>query len=122
MSVVIVPKYAKVGQGFSRRERLMADEHPGRPSGGTAGSWISDFVSLQKMISLCPLCLHKFNPRQNGYEVWRREVQLVGKCDDCKQMTPYLKGFIHQSLHDIIGEPNRPTKGRWRLKPVRRPK
>jgi hypothetical protein len=117
MSITIVPKYAKVGQGFSRREQLLASEDPGRPSGRLAGGWISDLTALQKFVMLCPFCVHKFNPRKQGYEVWRSEVQANGKCDDCKQVSPYLKGFIHQALHDTTGEYfNKPKKGRWSLR------
>ena len=97
--------------------RVQASEAPGRPWNRLAGGWIDDQVELKKFVMLCPFCVHKFNPRKNHYEVWRREVQGIGKCDDCKQISPYLKGFIHQSSHDLggdfmVGGPKR-RRGRW---------
>lgn len=113
MSLVAVPKYAKLGQGFSAKERLKADEDPGRPSGRIAGGWVSDLAALQKFIMLCPFCISKFNPRRAGYEVWRQHIYCVGKCDGCKQMSTYTKGFIHEVYHQTVGDWERPRKGRW---------
>lgn len=113
---VAVPRYAKLGQGFSHKERLKADEHPGKPWNRVAGGWISDLAELQKFIQLCPFCVSKFNPRKSGYEVWRLHVNCVGKCDGCNQVSPHCRGFISQSLHDTVGE-NRPRgSSRWRLR------
>lgn len=85
---------------------------PGRPSNRVAGGWIDDHVALKKMISLCPFCVPKFNPRGNHYELWR-SVYTVAKCDDCNQHDLRCKSFIHQSTHDAVGDWSRSRRGRW---------
>ena len=100
------------------KQRLMESyEHPGRPSRSTAGGWIADFVALKRVIMLCPFCVHKFNPRANAYEVWRRDLYSVAKCDDCKQTSRQIRTFIHQSQHHETGEWMRhmPSRGRWSI-------
>jgi hypothetical protein len=111
--IIAVPKNQKLGQGYSKTERLKADEDAGRPWTRPAGGWISDLAELQKFIMLCPFCISKFNPRRAGYEVWRQNIYGVGKCDGCKQMSTYIKGFISEALHQTVGEWERPRKGRW---------
>ena len=114
MTTVAVPKYAKLGQGFTKAEKLKADEDRGRPWNRVAGGWISDLASLQKFVMLCPFCAPKFNPRPNGYEVWRRDTQSIGKCDGCNQVSTYLRGYISEAYHDLVGEWERhPRRGRW---------
>jgi len=110
---IVVPKYSKLGQGFSKKEIISSYEDPGRPWNRPAGGWIGDLTELRKFILLCPYCSPKFNPRQNQYEVWRAKIESIGKCDGCKQVSTYLKGYIHQSAHDLCGEWQHPRKGRW---------
>jgi hypothetical protein len=113
---VAVPKHGKLGQGFSAKERLKADEHPGRPNTRLAGGWVSDLAELQKFIQLCPFCVSKFNPRKSGYEVWRTYLNCVGKCDGCNQLSPQCRGFISEQYHTQVGEFTRTKSARWRLK------
>ena len=110
---IAVPKYGKLGSGFSARERNKADEDPGRPWNRPAGGWISDLAGAKKFIMLCPFCLPKFNPRKNGYESWRRHIYSVGKCDGCKNLDTRLMGFINEEFHSTVGEWEKPHKGRW---------
>ena len=115
--LIAVPKYAKLGEGFSPREILKSTEDSGRPWDRVAGGWISDLVALQKFIMLCPFCLPKFNPKRHGYEVWRLNISSIGKCDGCKNISTYLQGFIPEAYHPILGDQERkPRRGRWSLK------
>lgn len=91
---------------------LKSMEAPGRKLGRVAGGWISDLVALKKFITLCPYDVGKFNPRHYHYEPWRRDTFCVARCDACNQINTHCRGFIHESLHDEIGEPNR-KRGRW---------
>lgn len=112
--LIAVPKYAKLGRGFSRAEKQKANEDPGRPWNRVAGGWIGDLAALQKFIQLCPFCLGKFNPRKSGYEVWRVDTYNVGKCDGCNTVNPKCRGFISEAYHTTVGDPNRrPRRGRW---------
>lgn len=110
MPVVLIPKYSKLGEGFSKHEVLKSMEHPGRKAGvkGTsAAAWIDNLVSLRKFIILCSFCRHKFNFRKHHYRRFyvpditgRTDGFMVnGKCDACKQETALLgggSGFIHE--------------------------
>ena len=103
-----------VPQPYSQKRYMASLEHPGRPSGGTAGSWVADFVALNRAIMLCPFCVNKFNPRANKYEVWRNEIYSIAKCDDCRQTSRQIRTFIPIAQHYNLGEwMQRPKRGRW---------
>ena len=88
-----------------------AAEDPGRPDRRPRGGWLDDLTSLKKFISLCPLCVGKFNPRLYGYELWR-SIYTVARCDLCKAFEIRCKSFIHESTHDQVGDVFR-RRGRW---------
>lgn len=110
-----------VPQPYSTLRHLASYEHPGRPSRSVAGSWIDDFVALKRAIMLCPFCVNKFNPRKAHYEVWRRDVYAVAKCDDCKQHSRQIRTFIHESTHYQVGDTPRTKsrRGRWAFLKIR---
>jgi len=113
--MIVVPKNAKLGQGFSKAQIAASAEHPGRRTDGTqsAASWLSDLTGLKKLIVLCSFCRVKFNPRKNGYR--RFYVHDIagatdgyaanGRCDACKQPTVNAGGgtaFIHEETYDLV--------------------
>jgi hypothetical protein len=74
---------------------------------------MSDLAALRQAITLCPFCVSKFNPKAHQYEVWRRDVYVVAKCDGCKQQSRSVRMFIHESQHYDVGEWQHPRRGRW---------
>lgn len=115
MPIVIVPKNAKLGQGFTRKQQQAGWEHPGRRTDGTqsAASWVCDLAATKKTILLCSFCRPHFNPRRNNY----RRLYIAdatghtdgyaanGMCDACKQMTVNAGGgtaFIHEELYNTV--------------------
>ena len=117
MSVVtIVPKYHRIGEGFSRREQIAALEHPGRRTDGTqtAAAWLSDLTDLRKMVLLCTYCRPKFNPRRARYrrfyapDFTGKTDGFVhnGQCDGCKQQTALLPGggtsFVAEETYSLV--------------------
>ena len=110
---ILLPQHAKLGEGFTRAEQRIAKEAKGRPWHRVPGGYIGDLVARRLMVLLCPFHVAKFNPRIHHYEVWRQQP-AIGKCDDCGTLTPQIRGFIHQSTHDAVGEWTRPRRGRWR--------
>lgn len=113
--VIVVSKYAKVGQGFSVKEQRQGWEHGGRRTDGSqsAASWIADLTDLQKTIILCSYCRVHFNPRKNHYRKMyvadptgkTDGYQVNGKCDNCKQFTANAGGgtaFVHESLYNNV--------------------
>lgn len=110
--VVIVPKYSKVGQGFSKKEIFKSFEHPGRRTDGTqsAASWIGDLSDLKKCILLCSYCRRNFNHKKNHYRLMfvpdhtgaTDGFQSNGQCDACKQQTANCGGgtaYVHESYY-----------------------
>ena len=101
-----IPKHGgKLGEGFSRQEKLNAMAHPGRQANPKRGyqsavSFISDLISLRKIIILCSFCRGKFSPRLFAYR--RMFVpdhsgktdgySVNGNCDSCKGFTFNLGG------------------------------
>lgn len=115
-TVVLVPAHARLGEGFSRQERLKAREHPGRRIDGhqTAASWISDLVALKKCVLLCSFCRPWFNPKRYGYRRFYSPdltgktdgYQVNGRCDRCKQHTVLIPGggteFIAEETYSLV--------------------
>ena len=105
MTLIIVPKHEKLGEGFSKQEITESWVHGGRqtdPKKGyqSAVSWIADLIALRMLIFLCSFCRAKFNPRQFGYRKHyvpdasgkTDGYQVNAQCDSCKGWTPNLGG------------------------------
>lgn len=135
--IVIVPKYARLGEGFSKREIAESFEHPGRRTTAhgyqSAASWISDLVALKKFIILCSVCREHFNPRKNHYRLAyvpdtsgkTNGYQVNGKCDGCKQMTADVgggAGFIPEEYYNAVFvdpvEARRTARAAWKAQSV----
>ena len=116
--IIVVPKYARLGQGFSKQEVFQADVHPGRRT-QTKGyqspnSWISDLADTKKCIILCSFCRAKFNPRKNfNYrKFYAADLSGItdghavnGMCDACKGQTINLgggTGYVHESIYRLV--------------------
>ena len=83
------------------------------PSGRTPGGWVTgDCVENRRLITLCPFCVGKFSPRAYEYELWR-PFNLTADCNACGQKSPYCRGFIHESTHDVVGDDRPRRRGRW---------
>ncbi len=115
-AIVLVPKYHRIGEGFSRREQSQASEHPGRRTDGTqsAAHWVSALTELRKPVLLCTYHRPLFNPRRHHYRKFYAP-DLVGKtdgythngkCDHCKQDTAMLPGggtlFVHEADYNLL--------------------
>jgi len=112
MAIVIVPKYHRLGEGFTKSEMLKASEHSGRRVDGSQSpaSWIADLVDTQKFILLCTFCRPKFNPRKHNYRkayIPDRSgrtsgYEFDGQCDACKQQTGATgTGFVHETTYAL---------------------
>lgn len=116
MTITIIPKYHKMGQGFSRQEKAESLVHPGRRVDGTqsAATWLGDLASLKKIILLCSYCRVKFNPRRNGYRKFYTPdytgktdgYATNGMCDACKQPTMNTPGggtsFVSEDTYHLV--------------------
>ncbi len=130
-AIVCVPKYAQLGQGFTKQEKLQSAEHPGRRTDGrqSPAHWISCLTELKKSILLCPFCLHKFNPRKHHYRRYYSPdftgktdgFTVNGLCDACKQHTAHFRGggtmFVHEETYGLVCidpvEARRKARQRW---------
>ena len=101
-NIVIVPKHARLGQGFSNKEMYGPREHGGRRVDGSQSpaGWVGDLADCRKSIILCSFCRKNFGPRANKYRKLyvpdysgRADGYNVnGKCDGCKGQTAMLGG------------------------------
>lgn len=91
---------------------------PSRPkTAKVAGSWIADKVALGKLISLCPLHVHKFNPRKYGYV--RLSHYALGpytdaNCMDCRSHDPHCTSYVPEEYEERVGF-REARRGRWAL-------
>lgn len=131
MAVLCVPKYARLGEGFSRKEKAAANEHPGRRVDGTQSPahWITCLADLKKTILLCSFCRARFNPRKHHYRRYYSPdasgktdgYAVNGLCDACKESTVNFPGggtmFIHEETYDLVCldpvEARRRTRRKW---------
>ena len=101
----VIPKHEKLGRGFSRAAQIQAQEHPGRqtnPSHGyqTPVAWLSDLLSLRRILILCTNCERHFDAGRFQYRVvyvpdWTGKTDgytVNGKCDWCAQETTDVGG------------------------------
>jgi hypothetical protein len=106
-----------LGEGFSKQEKLKAEEHPGRNKNikgyQSPASWVMDLADLKKLILLCRDCRLKFNHRKNHYRVFYMRddtgktsgYETNGQCDSCKDQTANRGGgtsFVHESEYSKI--------------------
>jgi len=97
MSVTILAK-----RDFSKKEVTAAMEAPGKTVGRTAGSWVHDLCALHKVITLCPLCTHKFNPKRLGY-IKEKEFPVVqAKCDGCDTFDVRCSAYFFEETYKSV--------------------
>jgi hypothetical protein len=133
--IVVVPKYHKVGEGFSKAEKLKAFEHKGRQTNPKRGylspaGWITELADGRHAILLCSWCRRKFNPRKNKYRnryvpdpTGKTDGYLAnGNCDGCQQRTELMGGgtiFVAEEYWLQIGldpsEARRRYNQRWKM-------
>ena len=71
---------------YTRKDLLKQTEASGKKRGLTAGSWVHDLCALKKVITLCPLCTHKFNPKRLGYIHDKDLGYAIATCDGCRTL------------------------------------
>ena len=97
MSVTILTK-----RDFSQAEITAAQEAPGKTIGRTAGSWVHDLCALRKVVTLCPLCTHKFNPGRLGYKKEKEFPFVQAKCDGCTTFDVRCSAyFFEETYHQV---------------------
>ena len=124
--IVAVPKHERLGEGFSKLEKVLAMRAPGRRTAisgyQSPATWITELVSRRKLIILCSFCRVKFNPRKHNYRrVFVPDItgktdgyQVNGDCDSCKQDTALVPGggTAFQSEEDYAKTHIDPTAAR----------
>ena len=96
-------------------KRVASFIQPGRPGQKIPGGWISDNVSLRKLITLCPLHVHKFNPRKYGYVKFHNYIlgpYVDASCMDCKTRDPRCTSYVAEEFDHLVSF-RRPARGRW---------
>ena len=62
---------------------LKSLEHPGKPKKRLSGGWIHDLCASKRIVLLCSICNHKFDPKRLGYIRDPEWHYYGGKCDGC---------------------------------------
>jgi hypothetical protein len=97
MSVTILAK-----REFTQTEVLKAMEAPGKTRGRGAGGWVHDLCALRKVITLCPLCTHKFNPGRLGY-IKEKEFPVVqATCDGCQTFDSKSTAYFFEETYQTV--------------------
>ena len=121
--IVLVPKYEKLGEGFSKVDILNSNEEPGRRTNPARGyqspaTWIDHLVQLRRGVILCTACRFKFNPKRYHYRRFYAPqpkgtdpYATRGRCDDCKQDTNRVSGggtfFVPEEVYaQVCFEPS----------------
>lgn len=81
MSVNLAAPYVK--RQHSRMDLLMGGLDPGKGRRIAAGSYLDDLAALGKCISLCLICLPKFNAKAYSYVTRATLPRANGTCDGC---------------------------------------
>lgn len=87
---------------YTQKQLLAWDEHPGKSRGTTAGSWISDLVAAKKVVTLCPLCTHKFNPGRLGYRKEKEFPYVQAKCDGCQVFDIRCTAYFNEETYSQV--------------------
>lgn len=82
---------------WTEQRMVFESEGGGRSARVSAGSHISDLVSLQKTILLCHKCAPKFSSAKNGYVTNKNIPFACARCDGCKENGMDRRVFIHHS-------------------------
>ena len=86
----------------TKASRTKDNEASGKKRGMTAGTWVHDLCSLRKVITLCPLCTHKFNPGRLGYRKEKEFPIVQAKCDGCDTFDPQCSAyFFEETYHEV---------------------
>lgn len=91
-----------VKRDYTVQEVAKALEHPGKKRGLTAGSWVHDLCALRKVITLCPLCTHKFNPGRLGYIHDKDIGQVQASCDGCKTFDTCCNAYFFEETFKSV--------------------
>mgnify|MGYP001576589716 CR=1 FL=1 len=113
--LVLVPVTGLTSRQQIRRE-LVAYEDRGRPTRRVPGGWLTDQAELKKFITLCDLCVGKWNPKKYGYERWHQPFYRwsIARCLGCNDNHVKCQNFVHGSEQTAVGHFSRRSgKGRW---------
>ena len=96
MTTLLIKKH------YTKQDMVKNCEAPGKKYGITSGSWVHDLCALKKVITLCPLCTHKFNPRRLGY-VHDKDLQyVIATCDGCTTFDTKCTAYLFEETFTSV--------------------
>jgi len=118
VNTILLSKYGgKLGEGFSKREKIDSMAFPGRRHDGvqTAATFIADLSDTRTAILLCSFCQPRFNFRKNKYRAkFTADPTGItdgylknGQCEACGQMTQNAGGgklFIAEDYWEQVSQ------------------
>lgn len=87
---------------WTKADLLKDAEAGGRKRGRPAGGWVDDIAAQKKVITLCPLCTHKFNPARVHYRKEKEFPVCQAKCDGCSTFDTRCSWYIYDELYTTV--------------------
>ena len=87
---------------YTKAQVSAAMEADPKSKGRTAGSWVHDLCALHKVVTLCPLCTHKFNPGRLGYVQEKEFPRVQAKCDGCVTFDVNCKAYFWEETYKTV--------------------
>lgn len=86
------------------KQSLLADQEVGgKPRGRLAGGHVYDLAAAKKVITLCPLCTHKFNPAKVGFRKEKEFPYCTATCDGCSTKNdPKCSMYIFEETYKEV--------------------
>lgn len=79
-------------------------ELPARPTTRRAVNWVDDLMNLNKVVTLCSGCLHKWRPglKRYGYRQEREFPYVVSNCVDCNVLDMQCSAWFHETIYTNV--------------------
>lgn len=87
---------------YTVADHLRDAEAGGRKRNRPAGGWIADIAAQKKVITLCPLCTHKFNPARVHYRKEKEFPVCQAKCDGCSTWDQHCSWYVYDELYTMV--------------------
>lgn len=91
-----------IKKNWTKQEFLAAHEAGGKKRGRVAGGWIADLAAQKKVITLCPLCTHKFNPARVGYRKEKDFPVCSAMCDGCSVWDDRCAMYVYAEIYSQV--------------------
>ena len=112
-----------IKQDWSDPKKFLASQEAGgKKKNRVAGGWIADLCAQKKVITLCPLCTHKFSPSKLGYRKEKEFPICQAKCDGCSTWDPRCSWYVYDEIYTQVRSTadERRALAKWREQAIKK--